>query len=58
MTGGREMQKRFVLVASVFFLTQAGLLPTSITADELDCLIEPSQVVNVSSPAEGVLDKV
>jgi RND family efflux transporter MFP subunit len=58
MIGGREMRKSFFLLAGVFFLTDAGLLATSITADELDCLIEPSQVVNVSSPAEGVLDKV
>jgi membrane fusion protein (multidrug efflux system) len=31
---------------------------TTLRADELDCLIEPHEVVNLSSPVEGVLEKV
>lgn len=30
----------------------------AVHADELDCLIEPHEVVNLSSPVEGVLEKV
>jgi RND family efflux transporter MFP subunit len=30
----------------------------TVLADELDCLIEPHEVVNLSSPVEGVLEKV
>jgi RND family efflux transporter MFP subunit len=31
---------------------------TTVSADQLDCLIEPHEVVNLSSPVEGVLEKV
>ena len=39
-------------------LALSGLIPTTLHADELDCLIEPHEVVNLSSPVEGVLEKV
>jgi RND family efflux transporter MFP subunit len=35
-----------------------GFYPVAVRGDDLDCLIEPRQVINLSSPVEGVLDKV
>jgi RND family efflux transporter MFP subunit len=45
-------------VAGFLALSHVGLYPTTLSADELDCLIEPHEVVNLSSPVEGVLEKV
>jgi RND family efflux transporter MFP subunit len=44
--------------SSLLVLAHAALAPTLAVADELDCLIEPHEVVNLSSPVEGVLEKV
>jgi RND family efflux transporter MFP subunit len=46
------------LFAIFIALASAMLCPTKIVADELDCLIEPHEVVNLSSPVEGVLENV
>ena len=39
-------------------LALIGPWPAWTLADDLDCLIEPYEVVNLSSPVEGVLEKV
>jgi RND family efflux transporter MFP subunit len=60
MTGGRIMTiKHFMrYLTSLGLLVQFGLHPQPARADDLDCLIEPHQVINLSSPVEGVLEKV
>jgi RND family efflux transporter MFP subunit len=50
--------KMVLSFTSLAVLVHAGLYPMTIHADELDCLIEPHEVVNLSSPVEGVLEKV
>jgi membrane fusion protein (multidrug efflux system) len=52
------IRKMAIWVAGVVFLTHGELYPATINADELECLIEPHEVVNLSSPVEGVLEKV
>src|SRR2546427_9696558 len=52
------VRKIFVSFVGFVVLAHAGLWPTNILADDLDCLIEPHEVVNLSSPVEGVLEKV
>ena len=47
---------RFVTTVTV--LVHIALTPALSRATELDCLVEPSEVVNLSSPVEGVLEKV
>src|ERR1043166_267477 len=45
----------FLLTGSLML---ASLYPAVIAADELDCLIEPHEVFSLSSPVDGVLEKV
>src|SRR5437867_9958126 len=52
------IRKMAIWVAGVVLLTHGELYPATMNADELDCLIEPHEVVNLSSPVEGVLEKV
>ena len=51
-------RKMAIWVAGVILLTHGELYPATMNGDELDCLIEPQEVVNLSSPVEGVLEKV
>jgi RND family efflux transporter MFP subunit len=51
-------RKITIWVAGVILLTHGELYPATMNGDELDCLIEPHEVVNLSSPVEGVLEKV
>jgi RND family efflux transporter MFP subunit len=52
------IRKMAIWVAGVVLLTHGELYPATINGDELECLIEPHEVVNLSSPVEGVLEKV
>jgi RND family efflux transporter MFP subunit len=53
------MRNIFILAITLFLLfAQVGLAGTTANGDDLDCLIEPQEVVNLSSPVEGVLEKV
>jgi membrane fusion protein (multidrug efflux system) len=53
------MIRKIVLsVISFAVLGFSELYPTTLHADDLECLIEPHEVVNLSSPVEGVLEKV
>ncbi len=52
------IRKLGMCTAGLVLLTQGELYPANIHAGELDCLVEPHQVVNLSSPVEGVLEKV
>lgn len=45
-------------LVGVLLLTGGELYSGQITDGALDCLIEPHEVVNLSSPVEGVLEKV
>ena len=45
-------------LAAVVLLTHGGAHAARSNGDDLDCLIEPHEVVNLSSPVEGVLEKV
>jgi membrane fusion protein (multidrug efflux system) len=45
-------------LAGIVLLTHGELHAAPIKAGELDCLIEPHEIVNLSSPVEGVLEKV
>src|ERR1043166_3409712 len=45
----------FLLTGSLML---AALYPAVIPADELDCLIEPHEIVSLSSPVDGVLERV
>lgn len=51
-------RKMAIWVAGAILLTHGELYPATMNGDELDCLIEPQEVVNLSSPVEGVLEKV
>ena len=52
------IRKMAILIAGVILLVQGELYSATIASDELDCLVEPHEVVNLSSPVEGVLEKV
>jgi RND family efflux transporter MFP subunit len=53
------MHKKIITAIMLLALsTQARLGAGATASDELDCLIEPQEVVNLSSPVEGVLEKV
>ena len=52
------LHKRMLWLTGLVVLAQAGLYATTLSADDLDCLIEPHEIVNLSSPVEGVLAKV
>lgn len=53
------MRKRIITAIMLLALsTQARLGAGATAGDDLDCLIEPQEVVNLSSPVEGVLEKV
>jgi RND family efflux transporter MFP subunit len=52
------IRKMVLSLTSFAVLALSGLYPTTLHADDLDCLIEPHEVVNLSSPVEGVLEKV
>jgi len=53
------MRKKIITAIMLLALsTQARLGAGATAGDELDCLIEPQEVVNLSSPVEGVLEKV
>lgn len=52
------IRKMAISLAGIVMLTHGELYPATINGDELDCLIEPHEVVNLSSPVEGVLEKV
>jgi RND family efflux transporter MFP subunit len=47
------------LLATLFVLCGPLVFSDTVTyGDELDCLIEPQEVVHLSSPVEGILEKV
>jgi RND family efflux transporter MFP subunit len=50
------MRQSFFAVA--LLLTSALVLEAPLGAEDFDCLIEPQQTVSISSPIDGVLDKV
>jgi RND family efflux transporter MFP subunit len=52
--------RNILILAIILFLlfAQVGLAGTTANGNDLDCLIEPQEVVNLSSPVEGVLEKV
>lgn len=52
------IRKMAISLAGLVLFTHGELYPATINGDELDCLIEPHEVVNLSSPVEGVLEKV
>ena len=52
------IRRMAVSLAGLVLFTHGELYPATINGDELDCLIEPHEVVNLSSPVEGVLEKV
>jgi membrane fusion protein, multidrug efflux system len=52
------IRKIAIWAAGVVFFTRGELYSATIARDELDCLLEPHEVVNLSSPVEGVLEKV
>jgi RND family efflux transporter MFP subunit len=52
------IRKTVLSLTSFAVLALSGVYPTTLYADDLDCLIEPYEVVNLSSPVEGVLEKV
>jgi len=52
------IRKMAIWAAGLVLLTHGELYPANLHAGELDCLVEPHQVVNLSSPVEGVLEKV
>jgi RND family efflux transporter MFP subunit len=53
------MRKKIIAaILLLAFLTQARPGSGAPGGDELDCLIEPQEIVNLSSPVEGVLEKV
>lgn len=59
MTGGRGMRFAWTLLlaATLAMATLTCLAPPAQGA-ELDCMIEPSRVVNVSAPVDGLLERV
>jgi RND family efflux transporter MFP subunit len=52
------IRKMAISLAGIVLLTHGELYSATMNGDELDCLIEPHEVVNLSSPIEGVLEKV
>jgi RND family efflux transporter MFP subunit len=45
-------------LTGIVLLTHGQLHAAALNGGDLDCLIEPHEVVNLSSPVEGVLEKV
>src|ERR671937_251463 len=58
MSGGREMSRRFFSFRFYSTVFAALLYAAALDAEEFDCLIEPQQTASISSPIDGVLDKV
>jgi RND family efflux transporter MFP subunit len=52
------IRKMVLSLTSFAVLALSGFNPATLYADDLDCLIEPYEVVNLSSPVEGVLEMV
>ena len=53
------MRKKIITATMLLALFTQPLRGAAASAgDELDCLIEPQEIVNLSSPVEGVLEKV
>jgi RND family efflux transporter MFP subunit len=53
------MQDKLILLWATGVMWVGTLLPAAVTpAATLDCLIEPYRIVNVSSPLDGVLERV
>lgn len=50
--------KMIFSITSLVLFAEVGLGAPTISGDDLDCLIQPQEVVNLSSPVEGVLEKV
>jgi RND family efflux transporter MFP subunit len=51
-------RKKLFYPLVLLYLCSVGLGGADANSDELDCLVEPQEVVHLSSPIEGVLDKV
>lgn len=60
MTGGKSkmLSNNLFKFVSFWALAHGALYPKVSLANELDCLIEPHEVVNLSSPVEGIVEKV
>jgi RND family efflux transporter MFP subunit len=53
------MRSKWILLWATGLAWVGAILPASVTsAATLDCLIEPFRIVNVSSPLDGVLERV
>jgi RND family efflux transporter MFP subunit len=52
------ISKSISLFTTLALIAVTALWAAALRADDLDCLLEPYQVVNLSSPVEGVLEAV
>src|ERR1041384_7116059 len=58
MSGGKEISGRFLSFRVYAMIAVISLYAAALGAEDFDCLIEPQQVVSLSSPIDGVLAKV